>query len=968
MLSINLKSGEISIPLIEVSDRRFYLQNKTSYSVLKEKIQQWLYENINQSDNQYKEKIEAKLLNKLVQVYQGKFEISEVESIASNKETYSNRSFDNIIELQNANNQGFQDQNKKLQKLIMKNMNVVRNESPDTRNLSPQFSQKDESYFNNSTTLEKFFNKEYHQSSARLPNNKSTYIPLTTNFMDNSPMGNKTEFFNSSQKLNLTNELRDFSQIPNEFSLIENNTKNDDHLPEEGNTMRNLTNFIQNVNDENTTDQHMAYVMTKDELNYSNLTPEQYHYLNTTPELPSYLNITPDYIQNDSVLTPKINDQYQSDKYLSNNILDGDYDRYEKKQWSNNMQSEIIDANKNDYIKVEYFEVPEQNINEQKSKNDIDKIVKYTENDRLNYIPSYFENAHPKDKHNGIFKFENKIKNLNVIENSDMCKILPTENGSDSSPMNDDTKVNRNDNIENSSEQIQENKEIPAKIEIQENYNQKEDLDQSPTNENINSITPEGNKYVKSSEYVSPIRYSSISEKTEKENMQTSYDDREDLEYISNGNKLFMKYISNKKKTSEDIDNSDYTSYNFKKRQDTEADAMQTCSSKQYVSFSRQVYTSNAINYATDQLEENALIPDSNINTVSEVSPKNDIIEAEEIKLGSFTSQLYVDIFGQLKKMIYEKNDFEAEPTIEVLTNVMFGVVSCAKFVYKSKSLFVGGATGVLKQWNYWELNNRGSLSPGIRKPGLIKDWGKIHEKEIKSIDITSNENFLFSCSIDLVIIQLNLKNSELHRKIDIKHIKTLESQTFALHDSKQLQYFGGKTLLRTIDYSSTSQKNTQIKDYMNQFYNENVTCIKIQKGKKDHILYVGYESGKLIKWNLDQNDLVHDFGAIHEDMINQILVVDQHGEDSLFTVGYDKVMKMYDNKKNKLIHNYKEIHDDIIQDIIYYRDMANYNQKQQITASEDKTIKLWDYTSRLLLKRFDNNVGSPTNLQIYKN
>ena len=174
--------------------------------------------------------------------------------------------------------------------------------------------------------------------------------------------------------------------------------------------------------------------------------------------------------------------------------------------------------------------------------------------------------------------------------------------------------------------------------------------------------------------------------------------------------------------------------------------------------------------------------------------------------------------------------------------------------------------------------------------------------------------------------------------------------------------------MLRTIDYSSTgNRKKAKISDYMNQFYNENVSCIKINKCKREHILYIGYENGNLIKWNIDQNDLAHDFGNIHNDMINLILIVNQHEENVFITVGYDRVMKMYDNAKHKLIHNFDVIHSDIIQDVIYYRDTKNHDLKYLITASEDKSIKIFNFSTKELLQTFDNQISGPISLEVFE-
>jgi hypothetical protein len=100
MLALTLKSGEVTIPLIEVSDRKFYIQNRSDFTTLLNAISRWLAENHQLTDLEYKEIIEVKLLTKLLDMYEGKLELSEVASVTSDKETFTVSNLGSLMEYQ----------------------------------------------------------------------------------------------------------------------------------------------------------------------------------------------------------------------------------------------------------------------------------------------------------------------------------------------------------------------------------------------------------------------------------------------------------------------------------------------------------------------------------------------------------------------------------------------------------------------------------------------------------------------------------------------------------------------------------------------------------------------------------------------------------------------------------------------------------------------------------------------------
>ena len=93
-------SGEVTIPLIEVSDRKFYIQNRSGHTTLLNTLSQWLAENHQLTDLEYKEIIEIKLLSKLLEMYDGKLELSEVGSVTSDKETFTVSNLGSLMEYQ----------------------------------------------------------------------------------------------------------------------------------------------------------------------------------------------------------------------------------------------------------------------------------------------------------------------------------------------------------------------------------------------------------------------------------------------------------------------------------------------------------------------------------------------------------------------------------------------------------------------------------------------------------------------------------------------------------------------------------------------------------------------------------------------------------------------------------------------------------------------------------------------------
>ena len=148
----------------------------------------------------------------------------------------------------------------------------------------------------------------------------------------------------------------------------------------------------------------------------------------------------------------------------------------------------------------------------------------------------------------------------------------------------------------------------------------------------------------------------------------------------------------------------------------------------------------------------------------------------------------------------------------------------------------------------------------------MVKHYGELHLGPVEGMALTSNDLFFFSFGNDRIL----------------------------------KRFYKGKNL----DIMANYEDNESYIDFRENF---SLSCMKVSNN--DQFLFIASLDGILKQWSIMGENIVRDFGRVHQFTINCILV--SSADEVLWTGGGDEQIKMFDVNTGELLMDFGMVHID---------------------------------------------------------
>jgi WD40 repeat protein len=273
----------------------------------------------------------------------------------------------------------------------------------------------------------------------------------------------------------------------------------------------------------------------------------------------------------------------------------------------------------------------------------------------------------------------------------------------------------------------------------------------------------------------------------------------------------------------------------------------------------------------------------------------------------------------------------------------MVGSIYCTRTSYDNESIYVGGASGVLKKIS-------------IKDCALVEDLGQIHTGAIFSFCISANGEWLFTSDSKGEIKQFSLNKDSYHEHIgdcvDIGDCKDIyddkEKKKAHISDIRAMECTGDSEFIFSADKNGflkqwSTEDLSLLENYgkvtSNMIYTLSITA-------DSEWLFLADETGLLLQFDIKSRILEKDYGRIHSGEIYSIACSpdNQH----LFTSDNKGNVKQWAIREQTLVYNFGDVHDGICYSICCSPD-GNYI----FTSDSRGEIKQFSVMQQKILKNF---------------